>query len=156
MCPASKWLGILQPKGTAFPGFRLQSKCWSSINRLESHAAAWDGAQSRVPATWSKFIDSTVQALPQSWSLAIYLQPELKIKPRAPKDVSFIKNKTIYIALLELMLRQRDILENVPFHAFLTSHAPNDHLDFSLPMPGIQAQQALRYLGLDVHMRECG
>lgn len=84
---------------------RLQAGGESDIallNRLGSYAATCHRMVHRAACHLAKFIDNTGQALPQSWSPAIYLQPELKRKLRAHKDLFFIKNKTIYIVLLEL------------------------------------------------------
>ena len=53
--------------------------------------------------------------------------------PELTRMCSLLKIKQFNTVLLEPMLRQRDILENMSFHAFLTSYAPNNHLDFSLP-----------------------
>lgn len=102
------------------------------LNRLESHhmqsqVTEWCIEECHLP----QFIDSTGQALRQTLSLPIYLQPELRIKPRARKDVFFIKTKTICIVLLEPKC-QHNFLENMSFYVLPMSHSPKDHLDFSL------------------------
>lgn len=75
-------------------------------NRLESLS----GAQSRVPP--GPVRGQHRAGSPACWSLATDLQPELKIKPGAPKNVLFIKTKSMCTALLEPQC-QCNSLENM-------------------------------------------
>lgn len=136
------------------PGVKVLMLRWTGWHHLQPHVTEWCPEQCHLV----QFTDSTGQALPQTWSLFIYLQPELKIKSRACKDVFLIKNKTFRVVLLEPKC-QHDYLENVSFYCMFSwchIHLSKGHFDFSL-LSAWHTSPAKHsdHLGLNAHMQDC-